>query len=345
MKANNDVQGPDRDAKGKSASVAAEEALLRDEDAGADVDADVEFETFVPEEIPKELRKALEPLVLEYFNSQDMDDFIENFLEVDKSAQGRVAAAAIAVEKALEARNKERELVSKLLVKMSEDAVKEALLVKAFDLLLASVDDLALDVPEAPTHLAHFIGRALSDEVLPPRFLAEHKDLSNPKADEIVRTANTLVNMRHGMAFLDNIWGHNSGALTHLTENITSTLKEYLQSGDVKEAEKQLKDLGVPHFHHEVVYEAVVMALEKTSNSERRRELLSKLLQTLAKSFFISENQIVVGFSRVKRNINDIAVDIPGAVAAFDAFADRATAAGYLPKGSLDAVQPLEAAA
>jgi len=32
-------------------------------------------------------------------------------------------------------------------------------------------------------------------------------------------------------------------------------LKEYLSSGDVKEAIRCLLDLEVPHFHHELVYE------------------------------------------------------------------------------------------
>lgn len=32
-------------------------------------------------------------------------------------------------------------------------------------------------------------------------------------------------------------------------------LKEYLLSGDMSEAEHCLKELEVPHFHHELVYE------------------------------------------------------------------------------------------
>lgn len=32
-------------------------------------------------------------------------------------------------------------------------------------------------------------------------------------------------------------------------------LKEYLSSGDVQEALRCVRDLEVPHFHHELVYE------------------------------------------------------------------------------------------
>ncbi len=43
---------------------------------------------------------------------------------------------------------------------------------------------------------------------------------------------------------------------------INLLLKEYLSSGDKEEALRCLKELEVPHFHHELVYEAVVMVLE-----------------------------------------------------------------------------------
>lgn len=39
--------------------------------------------------------------------------------------------------------------------------------------------------------------------------------------------------------------------------------KEYLLPGDISEAEHCLKELEVPHFHHELgVCEAIVMVLE-----------------------------------------------------------------------------------
>lgn len=35
-------------------------------------------------------------------------------------------------------------------------------------------------------------------------------------------------------------------------------LKEYLSSGDISEATRCLKELDVPHFHHELVYEVIL---------------------------------------------------------------------------------------
>lgn len=55
----------------------------------------------------------------------------------------------------------------------------------AFDTLLAAVDELKLDYPEAPKILAYFVGRAIADDVMHPKFLQERKDLSNASAAEV----------------------------------------------------------------------------------------------------------------------------------------------------------------
>eukprot|EP01051_Picozoa_sp_SAG22_P020459 SAG22_NODE_4145_length_1368_cov_1.371946_2_plen_137_part_00 len=44
-------------------------------------------------------------------------------------------------------------------------------------LLVQSVDDLAIDVPEAPSLLALFLARAVLDEILPPKFLQQLQEL------------------------------------------------------------------------------------------------------------------------------------------------------------------------
>jgi hypothetical protein len=40
-------------------------------------------------------------------------------------------------------------------------------------------------------------------------------------------------------------------------------LKEYLQSNDKEAAEQRLANLKVPHFNHEFVYQACLLALEQ----------------------------------------------------------------------------------
>lgn len=66
-------------------------------------------------------------------------------------------------------------------------------------------------------------------------------------------------------------------------------LKEYLSSGDVNEAVRCLRDLEVPHFHHELVYEATVMVLEKAD--QRSATMMCELLQHMSNSTVITQDQ------------------------------------------------------
>ena len=66
---------------------------------------------------------------------------------------------------------------------------------------------------------------------------------------------------------LDNVWGIGGGVrpVKYLVKKIVLLLKEYLCSGDIEEATLCLKELEVPHFHHELVYE---VSLRTSSENE-----------------------------------------------------------------------------
>ena len=72
-------------------------------------------------------------------------------------------------------------------------------------------------------------------------------------------------------------------------------LMEYLSSGDKEEAVRCLQGLEVPHFHHELVYEAVVMVLEKAN--ERCAEMMCGLLQYMGRITVITSDQ----FQKVRK--------------------------------------------
>ena len=67
-------------------------------------------------------------------------------------------------------------------------------------------------------------------------------------------------------------------------------LKEYLSSGDCEEAVRCLRELEVPHFHHELVYEAVVLVLED-GREETARSICS-LLRYMAVTTVVTQDQL-----------------------------------------------------
>lgn len=67
-------------------------------------------------------------------------------------------------------------------------------------------------------------------------------------------------------------------------------LKEYLSSGDLQEATRCLLDLEVPHFHHELVYEAVIMVIEAING--HTEEMMTKLLKSLCEAIIITPDMM-----------------------------------------------------
>ena len=67
-------------------------------------------------------------------------------------------------------------------------------------------------------------------------------------------------------------------------------LKEYLSSSDIKEATHCLVELDVPHFHHELVYEAIIMAIEESN--DRSLTMMNDLLKSLCTANIITPLQM-----------------------------------------------------
>ena len=65
-----------------------------------------------------------------------------------------------------------------------------------------------------------------------------------------------------------------------------------------------LQELEVPHFHHEFVYETIVMVIEQSTR--RAAETMAKLLESLCKSCIVSADQLKLGSKRVFDNMGDI---------------------------------------
>ena len=60
--------------------------------------------------------------------------------------------------------------------------------------------------------VGQFIARAVADDCLPPKFISSYKGrLESPEARIALDKADCLLNMKHGIVRLDNIWGCGGG--------------------------------------------------------------------------------------------------------------------------------------
>lgn len=161
-------------------------------------------------------------------------------------------------------------------------------------MLLINLPDLKLDIPEAPIWLGNFIARAVADDCIPPKYVTspENADQLNEYALTAIKRADALLSLKQGWAHLDNIWG-SAGPLRpvkNITQQMTLLLKEYLESRDFEEAQRCLRALEVPHYHHELVYEAIVMSME--SVSQQTEEAMCTLLTQMDSCCVILREQI-----------------------------------------------------
>jgi programmed cell death protein 4 len=294
--------------------------------------SNVDLKALVPEMSEEDVRKAVEPLILEYFENSDSMEVLFTLQEMlPNLGARRWMVVTITVELAMDHKPSHRELASVLISDLYQKVISQRDIGKAFDFLMKNLDDLVLDTPDAPTILGNFMARAIADDCIPPKFILSYKGhVDTELAGKSLCRADTLLSIKHGLVRLDNVWGVGGGLrpVKYLIKQIVLLLKEYLCSGDIGEASRCLRELEVPHFHHELVYEAVVMVIE--SMHEKTEEAMCKLLQALFRSFIISIDQMKNGFERIYDVMPDIVIDVPAAYNILERFVLRCKMGGLL---------------
>uniref|UniRef100_A0A8C5YS08 Programmed cell death protein 4 n=1 Tax=Marmota marmota marmota TaxID=9994 RepID=A0A8C5YS08_MARMA len=181
--------------------------------------------------------------------------------------------------------------------------------------------------------VGQFIARAVGDGILCNTYIDSYKGTVDcVQARAALDKATVLLSMSKGGKRKDSVWGSGGGqqSVNHLVKEIDMLLKEYLLSGDISEAEHCLKELEVPHFHHELVYEAIVMVLESTGESAFK--MILDLLKSLWKSSTITVDQMKRGYERIYNEIPDINLDVPHSYSVLERFVEECFQAGIISK-------------
>lgn len=145
---------------------------------------DVELKAIVPEVSLEEMKKKVEPIILEYFENGDTHEAALSIGDTI-TANRRDILVQLAIEIAMDHKPSHREMTSVLISDLFGHVINEHDIAKAFENLLANLPDLILDIPDAPTVLGNFIARAIADDCIPPKFLTTAKEKSNSEVFQV----------------------------------------------------------------------------------------------------------------------------------------------------------------
>lgn len=272
--------------------------------------------------------------IKEFFDSADADEVIRGIQEMKcKEYHPEVVKRAISLS--LDEGPRERELISRLLTSLHPIPLEDADVSKGFDILLDSLDDLVIDIPDAKSIVGCFLARAIVDEVLPPAFISNRNN-SHP-GDEVTEKAVSLLSREHCTARLEKVWGPGDGRpVAELKEVVDQLVEEYLLSRELDEAARCVREMNAPHFHHELVKRGVKLAMEKdgldhAESSISSLDAIAALFSFLVKNAIISENQVSKGINRLHKVMSDIQLDVPAAPAMLKEFEEMAKEGGCLP--------------
>lgn len=264
-------------------------------------------------------KNSISVIINEYLSSHDIENLITNVEKLHTPEYNPVFIKRL-VTVAMDRKNKIREMASFLLSILTMKIFTTEDVITGFTMLLDSIDDTALDIPDASDKLALFLARAVRDDVLAP----VHLNLLNEKHSED-STAGKTITLARNLAFsphagerLERCWGGSSDCLQDVKEKIMKLLEEYQSGGDLDEACRCIRDIGMPFFNHEVVKKGLIMAMEKKSDR------MLDLLQECYDEGVISVTQLTEGFSRVRDVMDDLVLDIPKASEIFDRYVEHA---------------------
>jgi programmed cell death protein 4 len=297
-------------------------------------DPETERAVYGPMLTLSEFKIRISESIKEYFDSADADEVIRGIQEMKcKPYHPEVVKRAISLS--LDEGPRERELVSRLLTSLHPIPLEDADVSKGFDILLDSLDDLAIDIPDAKGIVGSFLARAIVDEVLPPAFISNRNN-SHP-GDEVTEKAVSLLSREHCTARLEKVWGPGDGRpVAELKEVVDQLVEEYLLSRELDEAARCVREMNAPHFHHELVKRGVKIAMEKdgldhAESSISSLDAIAALFSFLVKNAIISDYQVSKGISRLHKVLPDIKLDVPAAPAMLKEFEIMAKEGGCLP--------------
>lgn len=276
-------------------------------------DPDVVFDSVSYEPTDEEICSGLDVAIREFFHHASDADLLEYCISLGLQKKKLLVVERL-VETGLEAKKEYRELISKALFYLFKQEYLDLNdMACGFCNIIDRADELVLDTPDIVNILGKFIARAYCEKTLPQKFI--EIEIKNAASELIYQIMITSYGFQKDQIAIRTCWGEAGGFLdtTKLSEKIREILKEFLSTSDSGEVARCIRELDVPHYHHEIVYEGILIAMENYQNEMVANSMVWLLQYLYTKECIISADQMVSGHERIYSNLDDISLDIPHA--------------------------------
>lgn len=339
----------------------------------------------------EEFDNRVSDLIHAYYDHCNVNEIIEALQRIAMTPMQKRRLPVLAINLALQYKVGHCELTSELLSEMCGKIISMSGMQQSFRLLLDDMPEIVIDVPKAPDYIGRFIARAVADDILPPKFVQQYKELnavmpppgtspvvsdtvhppvriasrhnsanfpesvgatcsssgvsscdtnSSPSSRDVpnyalqaINNAESLLTSNLAYRHLDIVWGipPNERVTTMLMKQIYSIIIRYASGGRFEAVISSLNDLDSPHFLHEVVYQAIIIALQYNEKDEVRIKML-ELLDKLCRAVVISYDQLVTGVRRIYAELPTLQQEMPIIYVLLERFLLTAVEMGFMPQ-------------
>jgi len=261
----------------------------------------------------------------------DAAEVARRLVELQVAPDQQHLLVRVGVEMGIERKDYDRELISQLLSRLFATHLRRVQISRGFEVLLERVEDFTVDNPQAPTLLAAFLVRAVSDDLLPPAFVRSPPPgalRSSALLRDTLTQARAQLDATHFSGHRQKVWGPAADvSLEKLKAAVTELAREYFVSCELSEAVRCVRELDAPRFHHEVIKRLLVFALD---GGARQVQLAEQLVQRLCDEAVVPPQQLALGCQRLCDAAADLALDNPQTPAELAGILERFCERGHL---------------
>eukprot|EP01114_Cavostelium_apophysatum_P004283 TRINITY_DN1447_c0_g2_i1.p1 TRINITY_DN1447_c0_g2~~TRINITY_DN1447_c0_g2_i1.p1 ORF type:complete len:1464 (+),score=477.86 TRINITY_DN1447_c0_g2_i1:192-4583(+) len=222
--------------------------------------------------LSEEMESKIEMIFAEYFTSSELSEAIECVNELHLIPQLHADLVSKAILLSLEKKDKERDLIAKLLPALSKQKggiISSEHFAKGLQTVLSMLDDLSIDIPQAPSIVAAFVGLLLLEDCM----------TLSPLESDLKNLVESTSNSSQAAHFIAEIWSRlkelaDDSRLREVYENSGIELANYLPA-------EERNNLGLVRFLEKKDLAAVLLhvALEAMFRENLDKEIITKWIE------------------------------------------------------------------